>query len=748
MTGFFTRLFNSDSKTRDVCLQVLLGGAILGLGVAAFYQIQFSLDQRGLDIDFNFLQETAGYDIEQTLIDYEASDTHSRALMVGATNSLWLAALVILVSSVFAAVTTLARLSKNWVLAVGARCYCNIIRNTPLLLQLSLFLALGLAVLRLLPWSLRGVEPSLGIYFTSRGFYVPWITNLLPLVLVFAAVLALTVILRGKFGRKTFKRLTGISVVVWTLPALMAVAAVAGVFELIPRWDPPVLDRIRINGGVKLERDTIIAVWAFSIYGGVQLSDVLYRHILSLAGTESIASPILGVRKIIATLPDLMPKLLRSAALPILNGYHTVFKNTALAGAVIYFGFQTAGQFSSNQSGRFFEIIFITCGFYLAIGVLFKGLIFWVRSRPAFNDQPTTIYLLPTDREDLPRPKQDTALSWLRANLFYDRLGSLLTISAVVASAYLVTFIWNAAILWSQTIATRFECYSTTESCWVHVATRLRLPSVVNQIMLGFPPPDDSWPAYFVIALFFFVLLFCIYAKVSNRMLLLGVLLTTAIMWFLTFGFLPPAPDPGLRVIGGLRLTLLLFALALVAGFLAGSLLALGPLSRLTLLNFLSRAIINGVNLLPPIIVIGPLVWVTVVFLVPEGWSRDSRFYLGTCGLIAVSAVQFAAVIREALLLGPDFASMTERLFSALRNHIPALTSTAVCQLHYTTFYQSSMGHFDFYSIIRTLGTGADWLSFHIHLTFFGALVYFLISNLIRFAGRRIEARQRASLAS
>ncbi len=86
---------------------------------------------------FGFWNNTAGFDISQTLIGYSAStSTFGRAFWVGLLNTLLVAALGIVLATVLGFAIGIARLSRNWLLAHLAGGYVEMIRNVPLLLQL------------------------------------------------------------------------------------------------------------------------------------------------------------------------------------------------------------------------------------------------------------------------------------------------------------------------------------------------------------------------------------------------------------------------------------------------------------------------------------------------------------------------------------------------------------------------------------------------------------------------------------
>ncbi|MEZ4517435.1 MAG: ABC transporter permease subunit [Chloroflexota bacterium] len=120
---------------------------------------------------FNFLRLDAQFDISETSIAYDPSDSYSRALLVGALNTIKVSFFGIILATVLGTVTGIARLSSNWLVSSVARWYVDIIRNTPLLLQLF-FLFFG--VILLLPPIREAIQPfGLPVYLSQRGFEMP-----------------------------------------------------------------------------------------------------------------------------------------------------------------------------------------------------------------------------------------------------------------------------------------------------------------------------------------------------------------------------------------------------------------------------------------------------------------------------------------------------------------------------------------------------------------------------------------------
>lgn len=121
---------------------------------------------------FDFLRLDAQFDISETPIDYEPSDSYGRALAVGLLNTAKVAFWGVILSTILGTLVGIARLSPNWLISNVAKWYVDIFRNTPLLLQLF-FLYFGVIVV--FPQIREAIQPfGLPIYLSQRGINIPW----------------------------------------------------------------------------------------------------------------------------------------------------------------------------------------------------------------------------------------------------------------------------------------------------------------------------------------------------------------------------------------------------------------------------------------------------------------------------------------------------------------------------------------------------------------------------------------------
>lgn len=163
---------------RDVRILGMIGQLIfmalvlIGLGWLITNFIENSRIQ-GLKLGFEFLNVTAAFDIAEG-IQYEATDTFGRALWVGMVNTIRVSFIGIILTTILALITGIARLSENWLISKVATIYVETVRNIPLLVQLF-FIYFGV-VLKLPPVR-QSIQPfGWPVYLSQRGVALPSLT--------------------------------------------------------------------------------------------------------------------------------------------------------------------------------------------------------------------------------------------------------------------------------------------------------------------------------------------------------------------------------------------------------------------------------------------------------------------------------------------------------------------------------------------------------------------------------------------
>ncbi|MEQ6248973.1 ABC transporter permease subunit [Sulfitobacter sp. HNIBRBA3233] len=388
--SFRLSMLLNDTRYRSATLQVI---AAIILAACLFYlysNLAENLREAGLNIAFDFLGAPAGYDINQTLIDYNSQSSNLRAAMVGILNTLLVAFLACITATVFGVIAGVLRLSNNWLVRKLMAVYVEIFRNIPVLIWIIIIFTIMTAVMPA-PSAFRGDDPDSTMLFdlfafTNRGVYIPgpyftrgiggedgsWINWLLVIATMVAALFgtrAVTARAEAKQAATGVRPNTlWINLAIWFVPIIILLT-ILGL-----AWDIPALSGFNFGGGLKIG-GPLIALWfALSIYTGAFIAENVRAGILAVSKGQTEAASALGLRPRRVMSLVVLPQALRVIIPPLISQYLNITKNSSLAIAVGYADITaTLGGITLNQTGRAIECVLLLMAFYLIISLLISA---------------------------------------------------------------------------------------------------------------------------------------------------------------------------------------------------------------------------------------------------------------------------------------------------------------------------------------------------------------------------------------
>lgn len=331
-----------------------------------------NMSQRGMSAGFDFIGVSAGFSISFTLIPYREGDSYLRVFQVGLANTLLVAALGIILATVMGLIMGLARLSNNWIIRNMARWYIEILRNTPLLLQI---IAWYFGVFGLLPNPRMSIVWGNSFYLNNRGFYFPEPLPQ-PGFGLFLLVVILAVVVASAFGiwvRRKRERTGRIIPVLWPMLGLLVLLPVAAFLALgAPLdWNRPVLQGFNFRGGVNVPPSFCALVIALSVYTSCFIAEIVRAGIESVSHGQTEAARALGVKPSRTMASIILPQALRVIIPPLISQYLNLTKNSSLAIAIGFPDLVSVWMNTSlNQSGRAIPIVAMTMGFYCVVSLL------------------------------------------------------------------------------------------------------------------------------------------------------------------------------------------------------------------------------------------------------------------------------------------------------------------------------------------------------------------------------------------
>jgi len=408
---------HNNPKVRSAFYQAVALVLVLACAYAFAVNASANLRAQGFASGFGFLSNTAGFGINQTLIDYSETDTYGRVFVVGLLNTLLVAVIGCVLATILGFIIGIARLSPNWLIARLGGAYVETIRNLPLLFQILFWY---LAVLGTMPGPRQsiglGLQPILSsigdgiaaiglpaafadafrnlaawigppdIYLNNRGVILPrplfgdgfeWVVIAFGLAVLLAIALRIWARRRLDATGKPF--LTG-----WTAFGLIVGLPLAALLALgVPiSFEHPQLRGFNFVGGVRLIPELVALLFALVTYTAAYIGEVVRAGILAVPRGQSEAALALGLKRGLTLRLIIVPQALRVIVPPLTNQFLNLTKNSSLAVGIGYPDlFAVFAGTTLNQTHQAIEIIAITMAVYLAISLITSLLMNWYNAR-------------------------------------------------------------------------------------------------------------------------------------------------------------------------------------------------------------------------------------------------------------------------------------------------------------------------------------------------------------------------------
>jgi general L-amino acid transport system permease protein len=353
-------------------LQILFVAALVWIGYEIVANARANLQAQRITSGFGVLNNTAGFDVSQSLIPYSGSDTYTRVFLVGLLNTLLVSIIGIFFATVIGFLVALGRLSPNWLLSRISGGYVELIRNLPLLFQILFWY---LAVLSALPNPRQSISLFGSFFLSNRGFVVPKPiahTGLEPFVLAILVAVVASVLLRRYARRQLFERGRVVKIWPYVLGLLIGLPLVTALLFGAPvTFEIPELKGFNFSGGSRIIPEFVALTIALSTYTAAFIAEIVRAGIQSVHKGQMEAGSSLGLQRGSVLRLIVVPQAMRVILPPLTNQYLNLTKNSSLAVAIGYPDLVSvfAGT-TLSQTGQAIEIIAITMGVYLLISLV------------------------------------------------------------------------------------------------------------------------------------------------------------------------------------------------------------------------------------------------------------------------------------------------------------------------------------------------------------------------------------------
>ena len=354
---------------------------------------QDNMDTRGIEFGFGFLSKEASFDIQFSLIDYDGSHSYARAYLVGLLNTLLVAFIGIILTTLLGIVIGVARLSPNYLIRKTASFYIEFFRNIPLLLQIFFWYY---AALRALPTPEAATLLLGSSFMTIKGLFTPapiWINfDVFFTALVIAMVLIFFFVRYSKKKQEQEgKQLPTFIISLAIFMGLPLLTFLVGGVDL--SFSFPVLRQMSqssytFDGGMGIPPELIALTLALTLYTATFIAENVRAGIQGIGIGQKEAAASIGLKRSQVLKLVVMPQALRIIIPPTTNQYLNLTKNSSLAAAIAYpdLVLVFAGT-AMMQTGKAIEIVGITMATYLTISIAISLLMNWYNQRIAIKEK-------------------------------------------------------------------------------------------------------------------------------------------------------------------------------------------------------------------------------------------------------------------------------------------------------------------------------------------------------------------------
>lgn len=372
---------------RGLLYQVITVVVVLVTVLYLAHNTTTNMKLRGIQSGFDFLSSPAGFDIGESLFAFDSGESYWRAYLVGFVNTLRVAVVGIILTTLLGVLIGVGRFSRNALIRGLCAVYVEFFRNIPVLLQLLMWYLLFTEVLP------ASNEPlTLGPLFLSKGglnFPIPeWASgHVWGAWGLLAGVVA--AYLYRKWAYRAFEATGQAKSMFWTpLAVVLGFGLLGWILGGAPTaMNTPVQGDFAVENGGALTPEYLSVLLGLTIYTAAFVSEVVRGGIQSVALGQSEAAAALGLSRGQTMRLVMLPQALRVIIPPVTNQYLNLTKNSSLAVAIGYPDVVSIANTAINQTGRAVECIAIIMLVYLSTSLFTSIAMNWYNTRSAIKER-------------------------------------------------------------------------------------------------------------------------------------------------------------------------------------------------------------------------------------------------------------------------------------------------------------------------------------------------------------------------
>jgi general L-amino acid transport system permease protein len=389
--GFNFRNLLYNNEARAFFFQVATFLIIIGLFYSAIGNLFENIEARGIQTGFSFLNNRAGFDILPFLgnyvVDYTPESPNLSVFYVGLINTLVVAFVGIILSTIIGLLIGIARLSDNYLIAKLSGGYIELFRNIPVLLQILFWYNLFINAFPHPKQSFSFLDVA---FLNQRGLYMP--RPILEDGFLFVTLAFIFGIIAAYFVKRHYKKkheLTGSHTSTWPYTLGLVIGLPILIFLLLGKpiqFDISVLGKFNLKGGMVIVPEFLALTFALSVYTATYIAEAIRSGIEAVDKGQKEAASSIGLTKTQSLKLIILPQALRVAIPPTINQYLNLTKNSSLATVIGYPELMSSfGGTVLNQVGQAVEILGMAMLVYLVISLFISLLLNYVNKKMAIQ---------------------------------------------------------------------------------------------------------------------------------------------------------------------------------------------------------------------------------------------------------------------------------------------------------------------------------------------------------------------------
>ena len=342
---------------------------------------------RGIQSGFDFLSSPAGFDIGESLFAFDSGENYWHAYLIGFTNTLRVAILGIILTTILGTLIGVGRFSRNALVRGLCVVYVEFFRNIPVLLQLLMWY---LMFTEILPASSEPWE--IGPFFLSKGglnFPIPeWANGHMWAAWGLLAGVGAAVFYRKK-AQLAFEATGQLKSMFWAPVGIALAGAFIGwlVGGAPTGMNVPMKGEFAIENGGALTPEFLSVLLGLTVYTAAFVAEVVRGGIQSVSAGQAEAASALGLNRGQTMRLVMLPQALRVIIPPLTNQYLNLTKNSSLAVAIGYPDVVSIANTAINQTGRAVECIAVIMLVYLSTSLFTSFMMNWYNTRSAIKER-------------------------------------------------------------------------------------------------------------------------------------------------------------------------------------------------------------------------------------------------------------------------------------------------------------------------------------------------------------------------